>query len=201
MKTRTTTASAVGVVGGVLVVEAVVALLNPFRWTWSGDRPWLWLLVAAVGFAALSVSFLLLMLARPGPRRVPPALAMVCLLLVGMVAGGLGLLGLALHDHEMRVVATSGDGRFEIIVHDTSDVIDPVDALYVQTTGGPFSKRAYLGCFNSESGHTFGSARFAGNGTVILDGTKQWTLRFDAQDVRSVDVVEEGACTRQLYTG
>ncbi|ALG09076.1 hypothetical protein [Kibdelosporangium phytohabitans] len=198
MKTR---ATAVGVVGGVLVVEAVVALLNPLRWTWVGDRPWLWLFVAAAGFAAVGVSFLLLMLARPGPLRVPPALAVVCLLLVALAVGGLGLFGLALHDRDVRVVARSGDGRFEIIVHDTSNVIDPVDGLYVQTTGGPFSKRAYLGCFNSESGHSFGSARFAETGTVILNGTKQWTVRFDATDVRTVDTVEEGACTRQLYTG
>jgi hypothetical protein len=190
-----------GPVGALMIAMASLALANPFRWVGLGDRSWLWLFLAAAGLGTLCAPCLRLAVTRRGPRRLPPALAVACLLLAALVAAGFGLFRLAFLDLDQRVVATSGDGRFEIIVHDTSSVIDPVQGLYVQTTSGPFSRRAYLGCVNTDSGESIGSAHFGGAGTVVLQGTRQWTVRFDSENVRTIDTVQEGGCARQLYTG
>jgi hypothetical protein len=190
-----------GLVGGLLVAVAGSALANPFRWIGLGDRSWLWLFLAAAGLGALCVPCTRLAVASRGPRRLPPALAVACLLLAAPGSAGFGLFRLAFQDLDQRVMATSGDGRFELIVHDTSSVIDPVKGLYVQTTSGPFSRRAYLGCVNADSGESIDSAHFGGTGTVVIEGTRQWTLRFDPENVRAIDTVKEGGCARQLYTG
>jgi hypothetical protein len=198
MKTRT---AWLGHVGGLLVAVAGSALANPFRWIGLGDRSWLWLFLAAAGLGIVCVTCLQLTVARRGLGRVLPALAVVGLFLAALVAAGFGLFRLAFQDPDQRVVATSSDGRFEIIVHDTSSIIDPVEGLYVETTSGPFSRRAYLGCLSARTSESIDSARFAGTGTVVLEGTKQWTLRFDPENVRAIDTVKEGGCARQLYTG
>lgn len=192
----------VGGVGGVLVISAVLALANPFRWIGLGDLRGLWLFMAAVGFGLLCVTCVLLAIARRGWWGLSLSLAAAGLVLAALAATGAGLLALVFVDLDQRVVARSGDGRFVVIVHDTSNIIDPVEGLYVQTTNGPFSRRAYLGCFNSDSGGEFESVRFTGTGTVVVKGgAKQWTLRFDADNVRTIDTVEEGMCSSQLYTG
>ncbi|WP_329094565.1 hypothetical protein OG979_09670 [Actinomadura citrea] len=189
------------VAGGLLVAVAGLAVANPFRWTGLGDRTWLWTFVGAAGLGTLCATCVRLAVAGRGPARLASALAAVGLCLAALVAAGGGLLVLAFRGGDQRVVATSPDGRFEVVVHDTSNIIDPVQGAYVQTTNGPFSRRAYLGCFNSESGASVESARFVGPDTVTLEGTKRWELRFDSVNVRSIETVEEGACTRQLYTG
>ncbi|MQA77855.1 MAG: hypothetical protein GEV10_05145 [Streptosporangiales bacterium] len=189
-------------VGALLIALAGLTFVNPFRWVGFGDRPWLSLLLAAAGLSVLGITCVLLAAARGGSRSLPPALGAVALLAAALVTTGVGMLLGYVMDLDQRVLATSRDGRFEVIVHDTTNVIDPVQGLYVQSTSGPFSRRAYLGCFNSDSSsESFRTARFGGGDTVVLDGTKQWTVRFDPETVRSSDHVELGACTRQLYTG
>src|SRR5437870_5082633 len=83
-----------GAVGSLLIALAGLALANPFRWIGLGGRSllWLWLFLAAVGLGTLSVTFLLLTIARRGLRRLPPALAWLGLFLAALVATGLGLL-------------------------------------------------------------------------------------------------------------
>lgn len=199
MKTRTVW---LGGVACLLGAVAVLTFANPFRWIGLGDRPWLSLFLAAAGFGMLCVTSVLLAMARGGLRSLPPALAAVGSLLAALVTGGLGAFLVYNVDLDQRVLATSNDGRFEIVVHNTTNVIDPVEGLYLQTTSGPFSRRAYLGCLNQDSSReSFRSARFGGDDTVVLEGTRTWTLRFDPDTVRSSDKVELGACTRQLYTG
>lgn len=190
-----------GGVAGLLVAVAALTFANPFRWIGLGDRPWLSLLLTAAGFGILCVTCVLLM-ARRGRRILLPALALVGSLLAALVFCGIGAIFMYTGDLDHRVLATSGDGRFEIIRHNTTNVIDPVEALYLQTTDGPFSRRAYLGCLNQDSSsESFRSARFGGDDTVVLEGTKTWKVRFDPETVRTFDKVELGACTRQLYTG
>jgi hypothetical protein len=188
-------------VGGGLIVAAGSALANPLRWIGLGDRSWVWLLLMSGGLGVLSFTCLGQARATPGLRRLPLALAASVLLMAALLATGSAVLRLAFGDSEQRVVAASSDGRFEIVVHETSNVIDPVQGLYVQTTSGPFSRRAYLGCVNSESGESVESAHFRGAGTVVFEGSRQWTVRFDPEQVRAIDSLEAGACARQLYTG
>lgn len=188
------------VVGVLLVVAAVLAIANPFRWIGLGDLSWQPVAIAAVGFAVLAVVAI-----RPGAWAPPwfAPVAVSVLTLFSAVTVWLVVLGAMFADTEkIRVVDVSADGRFRLLVHDTSNVIDPVKALYVESTEGWFGRRTFLGCRNSDT--TVGwidSARFGGPDTVVVEAERRWTLRFDPEDVRAIDTLSDDQCLPGLYTG
>ncbi|MEU8122653.1 hypothetical protein AB0C21_28420 [Spirillospora sp. NPDC049024] len=191
------------VVGGVLLAVGVAAAANPSRWIWLGDRSLWWALLLTAGLGTLGVTCIQLAAAVGGlPRRgAVLAACVLCPAALLFMAASILSWAWADEDKDVRIVATSGDGRFELVLHETSNIIDPVQGWYVQSRNGPFSRRAYLGCFNPDSGGDWiESARFTGPGTVELKGNEQRVLRFDPENVRSIDTVEEGLCARRLYT-
>ncbi|MFC5747331.1 hypothetical protein [Actinomadura rugatobispora] len=190
-----------GAAGLLLLAVVGLAWLNPFRWVGAGDlmsfTPFavaaaLALIMAAGFFAAPKV--------RRGWRWATWA-ASVCVGMVAVLSVMTGWFVLAFRDTDMRVAAVSPDGRFKLIVHETSNVIDPVEGLYVQSTDGPLSRRAYFGCFNHDATEPLEWARFTGPDTVTVKAEGQWTLRFDPDEVRAIDTLPDGMCAQGLYTG
>ncbi|MEV5827340.1 hypothetical protein AB0L25_17350 [Spirillospora sp. NPDC052242] len=190
------------VVGVLLVAAAIFGMENPYRWLGMGGLGLLWAGLLVAGLLVLGV-----VVARtrlPGPSWLPmagayvfAALAVTVTCLVAFVSlidfGGTG---------STRVVDVSADGEFRLVMHDTSNMIDPVVALYVESDDGFFAKRAFLGCRNSDSGVGWiDSARFGGPDTVIVEAERRWTLTFDPDDVRAIDTLSDDICLPGLYTG
>ncbi|QFG20458.1 hypothetical protein [Actinomadura sp. WMMB 499] len=192
-----------GIATGVLLPGIGTAgLANPFRWVGMGGLWALWASMTVIGAVVLVITAA----GKNGTGRLPPIgsflLAMAAMAVV-LLAGVAAVLDIADGDTEdTRVVDVSADGRLRLVVHDTSNVIDPVTALYVESSGGFFARRAFLGCVNHDSagGTSVESARFGGADTVIV-GEQRWTLTFDPDGVRAIDTLPPDVCTAQLYTG
>ncbi|XVQ11283.1 hypothetical protein ACQP1W_01545 [Spirillospora sp. CA-255316] len=180
---------------------AGAAWLNPYRWVGVGDLLWFSPFLIGGGLALLTAAGLF---AAPKARRGwgwAVWAASVCTGLVAVLCVMAGMFVLAFRDTDTRVAAVSPDGRFELIVHETSNVIDPVEGLYVQSTDGPFSRRAYFGCFNHDASEPIKGVAFTGTDTITVKAERQWTLRFDPEEVRAIDTLPDGLCGQGLYTG
>jgi hypothetical protein len=182
--------------------------VNPLRFTVIGDLAWLWLLILAAGLAALAVLSVRAAAKRRGVRLwLLVAGAMGSALgALGALAGvgGIGLFALLGGSGPQRVIAVSPDQRFHLVLHEAASGIDPVQGLYIQTTGGPFSQRTYLGCVNGDAdGKLLASGRFTGADTVRVraENGRQWTLRFNPDTVRAIDTLPPAICGKDLYTG
>ncbi|GAA2429208.1 hypothetical protein GCM10010191_48140 [Actinomadura vinacea] len=189
-----------GSAGILLIVAPVLVWLNPFRWIVLGDLRWALPFVVACGLGVLGFAGIRAALTVDGWRRWTVAALAICTGLAALPSVGLGLFILMFRDVDQRVAAVSPDGRFRIVVHDTANVIDPVEGVYLQTTEGPFSRRAYFGCFNLDAGTPIQWVKFSGPNTVTVQAEKQWTLRFDPDDMRAVDTLPDDMCAKGLYT-
>ena len=196
-------ASALGAAALLTTAAVTATWVNPYRWTGLGDLS-RWspfpLALALVLFAAAG----LVAAGRIRRRawRWTVRGVSVCAVPAAALSALAGTVGLMFWDGDTRVAAVSPDGRFELLVHQTSNMIDPVEGVYVQTRDGPFSRRAYLGCGNFDAMEPFIWMGFTGPDTVVVKSrTRQWTLRFDPVKVRAIDTLPEAMCGQGLYTG
>ncbi|WP_329255112.1 hypothetical protein OG417_13585 [Actinoallomurus sp. NBC_01490] len=144
--------------GGLLVVIAGPAVINPYGFTGLGDRLWLWCSLAAAGFVLLSVAGVRLSIAGRGVRSWLPALCAGCTALAALASIAWCLLTTTLVDYsnEQRVAAVSPDGRFAVVLYyadrRSASMTDRPGGLYLQTTEGFFScpgsgRRGHKGTF------------------------------------------------------
>ncbi|GGV24244.1 hypothetical protein GCM10010182_53330 [Actinomadura cremea] len=189
-------------VGVLFVAGAIVGMENPYRWLGLVGMGPLWAGLLVAGLLVLGV-----VVARtkpPGPSWIPMAGAFCCAAAAVSVAALAALASVITFDGGggTRVVDVSADGGLRLVMHDTSNVIDPVVALYVESDDGFFSKRAFLGCRNSDGGVGWiDSARFGGPDTVVVEAERRWTLTIDPDGVRAIDTLSKDMCLPGLYTG
>ncbi|WP_433461834.1 hypothetical protein [Spirillospora sp. CA-128828] len=199
------------VLGGLLVITTGPAVINPYRFIGLGDWLWLWCSLAVAGFGLLSVAGLWLATACRGIQRwLLASLAGVTALagLVGVAWGGLNTM-LVDYSNEQRIATVSSDGRFAVVLyyadHRSANLTDRPDGLYLQTTKGFFSKRAYLGCLSDSGAHRLDSVRFADANTIVVrqegqEGKRERSVSFDPGKVR-VSLPMGDSCPPALYTG
>jgi hypothetical protein len=193
---------ALGAAAVLLFAVVGTLVLNPYRWVVLGDLRWTSPFLVAGGLALLAAAGLFAaQKARQRGRRWSVRILSACTAMAALLSLAGGMFVVTFRDTDTRVAAVSSDGRFQLIVHDTSNMIDPVEGLYVQSTDGRFSRRAYFGCFNHDSTHPLEWVRFAGPDAITVKAEKQWTLRFDPEEVRAIDTLPEGRCGQGLYTG
>lgn len=177
--------------GGLLVVTAGPAVINPYRLIGLGDWLWLWCVLAVSGFGLLSVAGVRLAIAGRGVRRWLLTSCAGCTALAGLAGIAWGGLTAMLVDYsdEQRVTTVSPDGRFAVILYyadrRSARLTDRPDGLYLQTTEGFFSKRAYLGCLSDSGPHRLDSVWFADANTVVVrqegeEGMTERSVSFNA---------------------
>ncbi|OLT37872.1 hypothetical protein BJF79_28655 [Actinomadura sp. CNU-125] len=183
--------------GVLLACIAGAALWNPFRWIGMDGLYWLWTSMLVVGIVVLAIA--------SARKNALGAIGSFLLALMAIIVVHLAVLAAVFDEpgaRATRVVDVSADGRFRLVVHDTSNIIDPVTALYIERGRGFFAKRTFLGCDNLDTGGgaTIEPARFAGPDTVVV-GNGRRTLTFDPHDVRAIDTLPADTCGPRLYTG
>ncbi|MFC5747332.1 hypothetical protein [Actinomadura rugatobispora] len=196
--------SRIGAAGLLLLAAAALVTLNPFRWIVFGDALHYRLGTTALGLLLLVVACVVTMVKTADWRRWTALPLAVCSTLAALwcAYNALGYLIFANPD-KLQPVAVSPDGRLKVVLHDNSGWAGYDQGLYVQSTDGFFSKRAYLGCRNLYEGETkFDRVRFTAPDTVVVKaGEEEWTLRFDPKDVKTINTTSENFCKQDLYTG
>ncbi|WP_433186867.1 hypothetical protein [Actinoallomurus sp. CA-150999] len=196
--------------GGLLVITAGSAMINPYGFIGLGDWLWLWCLLAAVGFGLLSVAGVRLAIAGRDARRRLLACCAGGTVLAGLASIAWCLLTTMLVDYsnEQRVAAVSSNGQFVVVLYyadrRSATMTDRPDGLYLQTTEGFFSKRKYLGCLSDSGDHRLGSVRFAGVSTIVVreeggEGEKEYSVAFDPVKFRVSQPMGD-SCPPDLYT-